>query len=298
MRHNIFYIAIVALLTLGTSSCSEDAPDSLLQESVGIKKAMTFVFSHPSMTRATESAFENGDKVGIYVTESEKPLAIGGNVINNQVLTFNGTAWESSKKLYWDDGIFNAFAYYPFQSEVGSVSDLMFEVQTDQSTGKTSKNLSGYEASDLLFAAVRGIRASDNPVAMTFKHIMSKLTIRLIKGEDYEGDLPAKAKVLVHNTVSTATIDLSAGVATKYSKGSRKSIIARQTAATTYSAIVVPQRIDNRMPLIEVIVDGVSFMYDSKFIFKPGMQHLVNLVLDKNPEQVKIEIGGELSSWQ
>ena len=54
---------------------------------------------------------------------------------------------------------------------------------------------------------------------------------------------------------------------------------------------------ENRMPLVEVVMNGVSFLYESKFLFKPGIHHIVNLVVDKNPEQVKIEIGGEITDW-
>ena len=297
MKHNIVFVSIVAMLAAVVSSCSQDEFDPTDAPLTTDKKIMSFTFSHPSQTRATETAFEKGDKVGLYVTESDKPLEIAGNLINNQKVTFDGASWAASDKMYWDDGTFDAFAYYPYLPAVNSVTDLMFEVSTDQSTKKTDTELSGYEASDLLFASAKKLVASDNPVNLTFRHIMSKISVRLIKGEDYEGDIPEKAKVVIHNTVPTATIDLSAGVATKYSYGTRKSIIAQQAGSTTYSAIVVPQRLDNRVPLIEVIVDGVSFMYETKFLFKPGIHHLVNLVLDKNPDQVKIEIGGEIESW-
>ncbi|MDE7116053.1 MAG: fimbrillin family protein, partial [Muribaculaceae bacterium] len=76
-----------------------------------------------------------------------------------------------------------------------------------------------------------------------------------------------------------------------------ETVIARKTGATSYSAILVPQRLENRIPLLEVEMNGVSFLYESKFLFKPGVHHLVNLVIDKNPEQVKIEIGGEIEGW-
>lgn len=126
---------------------------------------------------------------------------------------------------------------------------------------------------------------------------MSKITINLIKGEDFEGEIPDKATVYIHNTVTSATIDLAAGVATRNVRGERKSVVARQDAHATYSAILVPQRLENRVPLIEVVMNGVSFLYESKFLFKPGIHHIVNLVVDKNPEQVKIEIGGEITDW-
>ena len=80
-------------------------------------------------------------------------------------------------------------------------------------------------------------------------------------------------------------------------RGERKSVVARQNSQTSYSVILVPQRLENRVPLIEVVMNGVSFLYESKFLFKPGIHHIVNLVVDKNPEQIKIEIGGEITDW-
>lgn len=126
---------------------------------------------------------------------------------------------------------------------------------------------------------------------------MSKLKIRLIKGEDFEGEMPTHAQVTIHSTVPTATIDLQAGVATRYVKGTQQSIIAHQESDYIYSAIIVPQRIENRRPLIEVVMKGVSYLYESRFQFKPGTEHLVNFIISDNPDQVKIEIGGEIQNW-
>ncbi|MEE1458884.1 MAG: fimbrillin family protein, partial [Segatella copri] len=167
----------------------------------------------------------------------------------------------------------------------------------DQSTPKTATAPGGYEASDLLFATSKNIQASNSPISLNFKHIMSKLKIRLIKGEDFEGDMPTHAQVTIHSTVPTATIDLQAGVATRYVKGTQQSIIAHQESDYIYSAIIVPQRIENRRPLIEVVMKGVSYLYESRFQFKPGTEHLVNFIISDNPDQVKIEIGGEIQNW-
>ena len=39
---------------------------------------------------------------------------------------------------------------------------------------------------------------------------------------------------------------------------------------------------------------GVAYLVESRFVFKPGIQHTITVVISKNPEQVKIEIGGEI----
>ena len=237
-------------------------------------------------------------KTGVFVTLADKPLQVGGNVVNNEALTFIDDEWKAAKKLYWDEGTYNVYAYYPYISSVSSIEDQPFSISLDQSKEKTATALGGYEASDLLYATSKGVVASEEPVHLTFKHIMSKLTIRLIKGEDFEGEMPANAIVYVHNTVPEATIDLQAGVATRNAKATRKTIIAHHDGDYLYSAIVVPQRIENRMPLIEVVMNNMSYLYESKFQFKPGMEQLVNLIIPNNPDNIRIDIAGDVKNWE
>lgn len=296
MKHNILSCFLVAMLGLVSSACSNDDMTDINPVANG-KTAMSFTFSHPSLTRATETSFESGDRVGLFLNPAGEKLEISGNTVNNEMFSFDGQNWKGVHTLYWDKGNYDSFAYYPFIEDVTSVSDLPFSVKLNQNIKDEESGLDGFEASDFLYASNKGIAASADPVNMKFRHILSKLTIRLIKGEDFEGDFPEKPVVYLHNTVPYSTIDLNAGIATREVKGAKKTIIAKQTSATSFSVITIPQRIENRMPLIEVVMNGVSFLYESKFLFKPGINHLVNLVIDKNPEQIKIEIGGEIVDW-
>ena len=278
-------------------SCSEEVETTSRYKDAQ-STPMTFAVNYPGQSRATATSFESNDKIGLYVAESKAPLEIGGNLVNNEALTYDGSKWETARTLYWNEGTYNAYAYYPYIQGVSSTTDQPFSVALDQSTPKTATAPGGYEASDLLFATSKDITTSTSPIHLTFRHIMSKLKIRLIKGEDFEGEMPTTAKVYVHSTVPTATVDLQAGVVTRYVKGSRQTIVARQDGDTSYSAIIVPQRLDNRVPLVEVVMNGVSYFYESKFQFKPGTEHLVNLIISNNPDQVKINIGGEIKDWK
>lgn len=295
MNNHIIRCVALALVVFALAACGDDLEPTLPQDPKSTP--MTFFVDYPGQTRATATDFERNDRIGLYIADAKEPLELAGNLVNNEALTFDGNKWEAGRTLYWDEGTYNAYAYYPYMQDVTSVTDQPFSVSTDQSTSKTATALGGYEASDLLFATTKDVKASDSPVRLTFKHIMSKLKIRLIKGEDFEGDMPTTAKVYIHNTVPTATIDLQAGVATRYVKGTRQTIVAHQDGDTSYSAIIVPQRIDNRQPLVEVEMMGVSYLFESKFLFKPGTEHLVNLVISENPDKVKINIGGEKQNW-
>lgn len=285
MKHfRLSYFCLIFAL----SACSTDEADTPKSAK---EMPMTFNISYPGQTRVSGNAFESGDKVGLFVAAESLPLEIGGNLVNNEAVTFDGTNWAASRTLYWDEGTYTAYAYYPYITSVSSIEDQPLTVSTDQSGD-------GYEQSDFLFAQAKGVSASNEPIELTFKHIMSKLTVRLVKGEDFEGDMPDDATVYIHNVYPDATVDISAGVATVNNRGSRATIIAKANGNNTYSAIIVPQRLSNRVPLVEVVMEGVSYMCENTFQFKAGVSHLVNLVISGNPGQIKIEIGGEVQDWQ
>lgn len=289
----IFILSAMAALVMSGCTKSDD-------EITPASNQMQFAAEYPT-TRATVSAFEAGDAMGVYVSQYDgevaAPLQVSGNYANNVKSTFDGSKWVNSPAIYWADGKFDVFAYYPYDNPA-SVDEYKFSVALDQSTAETADALSGYEASDFLWAKATGISKMD-AVPLTFKHRMSKVVINLIKGEDYEGDIPAEAVVRIHNTVPAAVIDLATGVVTKNGYESAKSITTKKVSDGVYTAIVVPQRLENKLPLIEVLSHGVSYLVESKFVFRGGTQHTINLTLNNNPDKVKIEIGGELEGgWE
>ena len=176
---------------------------------------------------------------------------------------------------------------------ISSVDEYPFTVALDQSTEETSDALSGYEASDFLGAKATGVSRMAS-VPLTFAHKKSKLVINLIKGADYSGEIPTDAVVRIHNTVPAAIVDLASGVVTKNGYESAQSITAKKVSDGVYAAIIVPQRLDTKRPLVEVLSKGVSYLIESSFVFKAGTQHTINVTLNNNPDQVKIEIGGEI----
>ena len=132
--HLIIYIAL-ALLACGMASCSENTlsvDEPVDAEGMVLKLQMT----HPgSRTRATATDFETGDKTGVFVTIGDKPLQVGGNVVNNEAMTYNGSEWKAARMLYWDEGTYNVFAYYPYIDGVSSIEDQPFSVSLDQNSG-------------------------------------------------------------------------------------------------------------------------------------------------------------------
>ena len=284
-----------ALVLLAFAGCQQDAG----QTEPADGNVMTFNVTHPYQTRATTTAFETDDEIGLYVCQDGLPLEVGGNYVNNAPLAFDGSRWTPASPIYWNEGTYNVYGYYPYTPGFTSVDEMPFSVATDQSgTATPAGEMDGYEQSDFLWAGAQGVAAGGGDVSLQFGHRMSRMLIKLVKGEDYEGDeLPDDAEVYIHNTVTSATIDLSVGIVTRNPYGTAHTIRAKSLGNHQYAAIVVPQRLDNRQPLVEVVMEGVSYLYESRFQFKNGIQHSVQLAISKDPNQIKIEIGGEIEDW-
>ena len=260
---------------------------------------ISFEAVHPAqVSRATATNFENADQIGVYMTTVDLNLQLGGNELNNEKFTYDGKIWSSARKLYWNKGNHNVYAYYPLNFSVNSITDYRYKVALDQNQADLGNGLSGYESSDFLWANALNVTASANPVQLKFVHCMSKMNIILKKSESFEGEIPNDAEVFIHNTVSTASIDLSTGGISKDPYSSTETIKALKLSPTEFTACLVPQNINSRRPLVEVITQGVSYLMEGKISLKQGMQHTVVITLTKNPDQTKIEIGGEIVDWK
>jgi len=288
-------IWLLAMAVLALAACNNDS-DS---DDLGIDEGeiqLDFIFPE-SATRATDTQFESKDRIGVFVTAEGEALQIGGNEVNNELFIYNGTSWTGARKVYWNTGRHDVYAYYPYGATVNDIENYSFTVQTDQNAAADANGLTGYEKSDFLWAGTKGVAASDSPVAMKFAHKMSNVVVQLVKGENYTGNISAATEVYVHSTVAKASVDLSTGDVSKDDYAGTSSIKCRQLSATEYMACVVPQNIITRRPLVEVITGGVSYLMEGKISLKQGYRHTITVTLDKNPEQTKIDIGGEIGGW-
>ena len=295
------YIAsIIAFSAILSCNVCEDVPfiDTPERE----EGVMYFEPLYPGITKATETAFEQGDVIGLYVTdyqgETAPPLQISGNWANNVSAAFDGASWGTSKKIFWGEGLMDVYGYYPYMTPV-SIDEQPFSVALDQSIPESDGNLSSYEASDFLWGKVTGVgQATTETVEVQFRHCLSKFVIRLVKGPSYEGDFPENAEVYIHSTVPTATIDFTTGSVTKDTYGEMATIKARKVNDSTFEAIIVPQRLDTRRPFIELIAGDISYLYEDIFQFKPGMEHTLQLTINSNPDQIEIEIEGGIENGE
>ena len=282
-------LSLAAILMVALCACNNEQPlDAYIPDEGEIQLDVRY----PGASRVSDAAFEAQDQIGVYVTQSEYLLQLAGNVVNNEQFTFDGSTWIPRSKVYWNTGSHNVYAYYPYSQLVEDVENFSFAVSTDQSV------VENYYQSDFLWASALNVEASNNPVKLQFEHKLSKVVVKLVKGEKFEGEIPNNAEVYIHSTVTKAVVDLATGDAAKDSYAATESIKCRKVADDEYAAIIVPQSLTSKRPLVEVVVGKVSYLMDGKISFRQGYMHTLTVTLNQNPEQVKIEIGGGVTGWE
>lgn len=280
-------LSIIIASLAALVACQKEAPVTLQDDG-----QIRFEFGLPS-TKATAENFEAGDQVSVwaveYASEEAPELQIGGNFLNNEMLTYDGSAWNSSRNVYWSEKPCDFYAVYPY-IRPNSVESYIFEIQADQNSPRTADALGGYEASDLLFAKAENVSRADGKVSLKFKHMMSKCIVNVVKGEKFEGELPEDIAVHIYNTVTTADLNLANGSIEKYALGNRNTITMKKLASDKFEAVVIPQNIERRTPLIEISMGGIAYLMEYSLSFKPGYQYTINLTVNTSPDQEKFEI--------
>lgn len=285
---------------------------ALLLLAVGCDKGGEFVQPNPDEirveatvggTRATLTEFEAGDKISLYAVEYNgeevADLQIAGNYLNNEQMTYNGSAWVGTRTLYWSKNPCDFYGFYPYQ-QLGALEDILFEVATDQSADSTPEALGGYEASDLMWAKTEKVAKEDGAVRLSFQHMLSRLKVDIVRGPNYEGELPKNIEVHVYNTATTARMNWRIGSLEKYLYSPTKTIKMHQVDGDTFEAIIVPQFIERSTPLVEVTMEGIAYLLNYSMSFRPGMQHTVTVTLNTSPDQEKIDISidGDVGDWE
>lgn len=278
MKHII--LPAITVLLLFSTACEEIRTETR-------SGMIQFTVNYPMQTKVTPSSFETGDAISLYAVEwqdgTQYPLQVGGNFVNNAQLTYDGIAWNATKTIFWGTQPCDFYALYPYQSSVGTVENYPFTLVEDQNM------VGGYEQSDLLYAYAENV-AVGSTVALNFKHLMSKLVVILVKGPEFDGDIPSDVVAHVYNTSTSCTVDWIKGSVEKEVFGAKSTLTMRKISNDRFEAVIVPQNIEKRTPLIELTMGGIAYLLEYSLSFRPGYVHTVTITLNTSPDQEQIEI--------
>ena len=237
-----------------------------------------------TLTRATDSAFEAGDKVGIFVVNEPNTLATSGNHVDNMGFTYS-SKWTPDTPIYWLDQTTKAdfYCYYPY-AESANTAAHTFATKANQS------QLADYKASEFLWGKTTGVAPTEAAVNITTNHTFSNALVILKPGDGFtEESLAAATKsVKICGIKTNATINLTTGVATANGNATE---VTPYLENGQYRALIVPQTTAEGA-LIVVTIDGVDYTLSRSMTFKANKQHKFTVTLNKVSNGVNVGIGG------
>ena len=129
----LFFLSLSALLCLVSCSSENGKVDPTPTPTPDPVK-IPINISMDVWTRVTDTAYESGDKVGIYVVNyqgaSSGTLQSSGNYVDNMCFTYAGN-WTPESEIYWKDETTKAnfYCYYPY-GEPSDIAAYPFSVKT------------------------------------------------------------------------------------------------------------------------------------------------------------------------
>ena len=187
LLNKCLYIAVVNIFLLACSSGAENGVDDEPTPPQPEKPTVRIPIGiSTSITRVTETAFESGDRIGLYVVNrnddgSQNDLKPSGNYVDNMRYTYSYNTWTPDETVYWKDDKTCAdfYLYYPYQAVHANENPMVFKVEADQS------KVNSYKNSDVIIGSTLNVAPSQTTVHIASKHVMSRVVIALKPGEGF-----------------------------------------------------------------------------------------------------------------
>ena len=251
MRIDRLNIAVALLLTVaGFSACSADDADVQPCADKGNVVSLTSTLAD---TRAASdpqtTQLNTAVEVGVFGISGGTAVSNGSNA--RYGVKADGGLTAKSGTMEWPSaGSISLYAYAPFQSGWTWSGTNSFSVAADQTTAD------GYLKSDLLYGtpASNPVSQTETAVPLTFRHLMAKMTIKVVKSDDDDTDL-TKASLTVSGTKTATTLTPQTGTLGE-ATGDAADIKVAATLGTEAKAcaVLVPQQIAAGTELVKMVV--------------------------------------------
>lgn len=303
MMKTFFRFGLLASMPLLLAGCTDNemqGGDNQRIESLQI--SLNAEIDQLNETRANDSGFADGDRIGLYAVARDKngipgDLSDGDNIGNNVGYTFTESTyqWAGDRDLYFpnEKTEVDFYSYYPFSSKIENPNDYVFSVQKNQQSDDTDNvGLTQYEKSDFLWGSAAGITSKAGRVNITFRHILSALKVTLTKGDGFSADewMALDKSVIAQGTIRECHIDISNGQVSAVGTATPQPIVINN-CGDVYRGIVVPQQVPagNTLLTLNVGSDSYAFSRNETMTYYPSKMHNFTIEVSKKTATGKYE---------
>ena len=304
----LFGLGCVAMLF---ASCTKDPDEVIVQQGEQLPIQLFSSINQTTASRVNDEGFCNNDGIGIYVVNYQNgepgTMQSEGNQVDNVRYVYNESEnkWTPDYPVYYYDKVtlVDIVGYYPYVSKIDNVNTYSFEVAKNQSADAANGLMGGYEASDFLWGKAENISPTASKVNITFNHKMAGIQVELAEGTGWaENEWSGLDKqVLVSNTIRKATIDLTNGDITPIGDVPTTGTVPAKSG-DGWRAVVVPQSVGASVALLNITVDGTSYVYrkNSAYEYLSGKLHKFTIEVSKKSEsglEFKL-VGEDITPWE
>ncbi len=306
MKTRLLFLLSAGVAALSLASCSKHNVEVIDDGQLRLSTAN--VISGTKAGQDLQSTqFAKDEKVGIFLVEDSGSGAVtsGTNVTvynsgNALEYTADG-AGNLSNTQYWPTNGNGLYIYgvYPMAAATAAGSydaaAVSFEVKADQSQDDD------YKASDLMTGVPNGnpVARTKSKVALTFTHLLSKISITLTPGDGFDSGLSG-VKVSILGTKPKTSFSVGSKAVTTAS-GDAAPVVAGTglgcggSATISCAAIIVPQQIAYSTEFIKVEVGGGSYIYKlgSQTTFEGQKEYKYNITVKKTG----LEVTTSINAW-
>lgn len=235
--------------------------------------------------KATDTAFEQGDVVGLFAAAPVEA--------ENIALTWDGETVKPAQPIYWGadqagDQASAFYAYYPYSGQVNQ-TEFLFSVPADQSTE------AAYKAADLLTASALGT-PDVGEVYLRFAHQLTRIIME-IDASAYESEI---VSVELDGLYLQTEVDLTVpcvNIPENAQRGKVKAAPLAKADGTKAWGVIVPPDEDVELLTLKVtLANGEELSISQEGIcLEEGVSYTVKVLLDESSMPVGFEF--EVFDW-
>lgn len=303
LARGVLAASLFCCMSLGNTACVNRIDEESEAEIEEGTTPITFsIKMEKASTKVTNTAFEKGDRMGLFATTSSGSIK-GKRYIDNLALEYTeGSTLVPKKTVFYPEGdvSLDFISYHPYQTEgvAAGTPVLPVSVQIDQSNEKNRAQ------SDFLVAKAQGITSKTKSVTLEFQHKLSKLAISLTPDASNSANdlLKANPRIIATGLKTSADYNLEDGTFSNLT--GTQDIIAsgewsvKDNKLTGKEFIIIPQTInDGKQSFIMEWSGRIYSCAIPEVEMSSSTQCIINISAMQSNSNVLSSFAGKIKEW-